>query len=105
MNIHRSMQYRDLGRTGLRVSAVAFGGGPVSGLLVGDDLAHQRAVVGYAIAQGVNWFDTAATYGRGSSEAHLGRVLEELGVADGVHVATKVRLAPGDLGDIRGAVF
>src|SRR5207247_11104373 len=48
--------------------------------------------------------DTAATYGNGESERNLGRVLEELGAAARVHVATKVRLMPEDLADIRGAV-
>jgi aryl-alcohol dehydrogenase-like predicted oxidoreductase len=86
---------RVLGRTGLRVSVVAFGAGPVSGLMTGHDAALQRATVERAVALGVNWFDTAAGYGDGRSEANLGRVLAELGAADRVHVATKVRV-PGD---------
>jgi aryl-alcohol dehydrogenase-like predicted oxidoreductase len=98
------MQYRTLGKTGLRVSALAFGAGPISTLMVGDDGQRQRAVVGHAIERGVNWFDTAATYGAGQSETSLGRVLQELGAAARVSVATKVRLAVEDLGDIRGAV-
>jgi aryl-alcohol dehydrogenase-like predicted oxidoreductase len=90
---------RVLGRTGLRVSVVAFGAGPVSGLMTGDDAALQRATVGRAIDRGVNWFDTAAGYGDGRSEANLGRVLTELGAADRVHVATKVRVPPDHLDD------
>ena len=39
------MIYRTLGRTGLRVSAVAFGAGPVSGLMTGTDAAAQLATV------------------------------------------------------------
>jgi aryl-alcohol dehydrogenase-like predicted oxidoreductase len=95
---------RVLGRTGLRVSVVAFGAGPVSGLMTGDDAALQQATVARAIALGVNWFDTAAGYGDGRSEANLGRVLTELGVADRVNVATKVRIPADQLDDPAEAI-
>src|SRR5262245_27190514 len=85
---------RTLGRTGIRVSVIAFGAGPVSGLVTGTDQAAQLATVQRAIDAGVNWFDTAPGYGNGRSEVNLGRVLAELGVAGGVHVATKVRVPP-----------
>ena len=98
------MNYRTLGRTGLRVSAVAFGAGPVSGLMTGDDRDLQRATVARAIDTGINWFDTAAGYGNGKSEANLGRVLAELGAADRVHVATKVRIPADAFADIAGYV-
>ena len=98
------MQHRTLGKTGLRVSAIAFGAGPISTLMVGDDQRRQCAVVAHAVERGVNWFDTAATYGAGQSEQSLGRALEELGIANQVHVATKVRLTADDLGDIRTAI-
>ena len=97
------MQYRTLGKTGLAISVLSFGAGPISTLMVGDDGDRQRAVVKYAFERGVNWFDTAATYGNGRSEENLGRVLEELGNPR-VHVATKVRLIGDDLADIGGAV-
>lgn len=98
------MIYRPLGKTGIEISALSFGAGPISTLMVGDDGERQQAVVQAAIDRGINWFDTAATYGAGQSERSLGRALEALGAARRVHVATKVRLAPDDLGDIRGAV-
>ena len=72
------MMYRVLGRTGVRVSVVSFGAGPVSGLMTGTDAGAQRATIGRAIEAGVNWFDTAAGYGQGQSEANLGRVLADL---------------------------
>ena len=97
------MQYRVLGQTGISISAISFGAGPISQLLVGNDADRQRAVIQYAIERGINWFDTAATYGAGQSEQNLGRVLNELNAAQRVHVATKVRLMPEDLGDIGGA--
>ena len=99
-----AMPYRTLGRTGLQVSALAFGAGPISTLMVGDDRERQDAVVRAAVARGINWFDTAATYGGGQSEQSLGRVLEELRCTAQVHVATKVRLTTDDLADVRGAV-
>src|SRR5215813_13342026 len=98
------MDYRTLGKTGVRISALSFGCGPISTLLVGDDGDRQRAVVERALKCGLNWFDTAATYGGGQSERNLGRVLEELGAASRVHVATKVRLVGDDMADIRSAV-
>jgi aryl-alcohol dehydrogenase-like predicted oxidoreductase len=98
------MMYRTLGRTGVRVSAVSFGAGPVSGLMTGADHAAQLATVRRAVEVGINWFDTAAGYGDGRSEANLGRVLAELGVADRVHVATKVRLPPEMPADVAGYV-
>jgi len=84
--------YRTLGRTGLRVSAVSFGAGPVSGLMTGTDFLAQFATVERAIAAGINWFDTAPGYGNGQSEANLGRVLSELCATKSVQVATKVRV-------------
>lgn len=98
------MEYRTLGKTGLKVSALSFGAGPVSTLMISDELKQQRDVIAYAIERGVNWFDTAATYGNGMSEQNLGRVLAGLQPISQIHVATKVRLAPEDLSDIRGAV-
>jgi aryl-alcohol dehydrogenase-like predicted oxidoreductase len=98
------MEYRTLGRTGIRVSAVSFGAGPISGLMTGDDEARQRATIRYAVERGINWFDTAATYGDGRSESALGRALRDLPPVAMVHVATKVRLADDDLHDISGAV-
>ncbi|HND54202.1 MAG TPA: aldo/keto reductase [Pirellulaceae bacterium] len=98
------MQYRSLGSTGVQVSELSFGCGPVPALLTGDDRPRQLGVVGHALERGVNWFDTAAGYGQGASEQNLGDVLAVLGAGDDVHVATKVRLVDGDLDDIPAAV-
>lgn len=86
------MQYRVLGRTGIRVSVIAFGAGPVSGLITGADADAQNAVVATAIESGINWFDTAPGYGQGQSELNLGRVLSELRPTEPIYIATKVRL-------------
>lgn len=98
------MQYRILGRTGLSVSAMGLGAGPVPALMTGDDAYTQREVLARALAVGVNWIDTAAGYGDGRSEASIGRALRDLGAQGKFHVATKVRLAPADMGDVEGAV-
>ena len=98
------MRYRKLGSTGLEVSEIALGAGPVSGLWTGTDAALQRATLAQALELGVNWIDTAAGYGDGSSESNLARRLKELGVGEQVHVATKVRLLPHQMGDVRRAV-
>ncbi len=98
------MRFHALGSTGIRVSRLAFGAGPVSQLLTGDDAALQRETIAAAVEAGVNWFDTAATYGAGQSEEHLGRTLAELNLAERVHVATKVRVMPEQLDDIRRTV-
>ena len=96
------MNYRRLGRTGLRVSEIGFGCGSVGGLLVRGDAPEQTRAVSRAIQLGINYFDTAPSYGDGNSETNLGRVLREL-QAD-VFVGSKVRLSSSDLGDVAGAV-
>lgn len=98
------MHYRPLGTTGIDVSAISFGAGPVSGLMTGADFQEQCAVVQHALSTGVNWFDTAATYGEGRSEESLGRVLGVVGKGQQVHIATKVRLRAEQLEDIQSAV-
>lgn len=99
------MNYRPLGGTGIRISEVSFGAGPVPALLTRDkDAETQAATVRRAIESGINWFDTAATYGDGRSESSLGAALAELRAGD-VHIATKVRLSPDKLDDISSCVL
>ncbi len=85
---------RRLGRTGLQVSCLSFGAGPVSGLMTGDDHEAQAETLGTLFKRGINWLDTAAGYGNGLSEANIGRVLAEVPeeVRGQLHVATKVRI-------------
>jgi len=98
------MQYRPLGSTGIKISELSFGGGPVSGLMTAADIDRQLTVVNRAVECGLNWFDTAATYGGGQSERSLGSVFKQLGDTTNVHVATKVRIMPDDLADIAGHI-
>jgi len=100
-----AVKLRPLGASGVWISELAFGAGPVSGLMTAPDAAaQQRATIQRALEAGINWFDTAAAYGAGQSETSLGAALEELRVGDEVHVATKVRLNLEQLDDIKGAV-
>jgi D-threo-aldose 1-dehydrogenase len=96
------MKLHPFGRTGLHISEIAFGAGTTAGLLVSGDEAAQRAVLAHAIAEGINWIDTAALYGDGASEAAIGRLLPSLSPLP--QVSTKVRLEPRDMSDIAGAV-
>jgi len=97
------MRYRELGKTQLQVSEIGFGCGNVGGLMIRGSHAEQVQAVRRAIELGINYFDTAASYGSGISETNLGRVLRELQPKN-VVVATKVGIRAEDLGDIRGAV-
>ncbi|HUP78226.1 MAG TPA: aldo/keto reductase [Pirellula sp.] len=96
---------RRLGKTELQVPVVAFGAGPVSGLMTGDDHALQLAVVQCALQNGINWFDTAAGYGQGASESNLGRCLSTFPNAYMVHVSTKVRVLFTDPRTLRQQIF
>jgi aryl-alcohol dehydrogenase-like predicted oxidoreductase len=79
------MQYRTLGRTGLRVSEIGFGGAQVgipNYIEAWDPSAEreQQSVVEAlhrALDLGLNYVDTAPGYGGGTSEAVLGRVIGE----------------------------
>ncbi len=96
------MKYRTLGRTGLEVSEIAFGGGFVGGLLIHQDDATKRAAIRRALAAGVNWIDTAPMYGDGQSEEALGWLLKEVEAEP--HVSTKVMLDPARLDDIKSQI-
>jgi aryl-alcohol dehydrogenase-like predicted oxidoreductase len=100
-----TVQQRPLDHTGLTIPAIAFGAGPVSALMT-DAAARdrQRTTIQQALALGVDWFDTAATYGNGASETSLGWALRELGANRSVRIGTKVRLGAEQLADILGAV-
>jgi len=70
------MEYRRLGGSGLKVSALSLGSWVTYGRTVDDDVA--RSCVLAAFEAGVNFFDSAEAYGQGSAELTLGRILSEL---------------------------
>src|SRR5205823_11658089 len=61
------MEYRELGKTGLRVSALGFGCGNVGGLIIREEPRTRVRAVARAIEAGINYFDTASMYGNGQS--------------------------------------
>ncbi|MFI5494154.1 aldo/keto reductase [Actinoplanes sp. NPDC051859] len=92
------MEYRQLGRSGLRVSVLTMGtmtfGGKGGFAAVGaTDVAEARRQVDQCLDAGVNLIDTADVYSDGLSEEIVGEVLA--GRRDDVLVATKVRMPMG----------
>jgi D-threo-aldose 1-dehydrogenase len=96
------MRYRTFGRTGLQVSEVVFGGGWVGGVLIHQDDATKLGTLKRAMDAGINWIDTAPSYGKGQSEQALGWLLKETDSAP--HLSTKVALDTTRLDDIPGQV-
>ena len=96
------MEYRILGKTGLRVSEIGFGCGNVGGLMVRGTEKEQLEAVELALKLGINYFDTAPVYGNGQSEINLGRVLKQ--ITEEAFVATKVQIGVEDSKDIKGCV-
>lgn len=88
------MNYRELGRTGWKVSEVSFGCWAIGGTWGQVDDSESLASLHRALDLGVNFFDTADVYGDGHSEQLLARLRKET-KAD-FHIATKAgrRLDP-----------
>jgi aryl-alcohol dehydrogenase-like predicted oxidoreductase len=82
----RVRRYAPLGRTGLRVSDVSFGGSRLG--------AQEEDAVRHAFDRGINYFDTADSYRGGESETTIGRALR--GKRDRVHIASKTYASPTD---------
>jgi aryl-alcohol dehydrogenase-like predicted oxidoreductase len=94
------MEYRTLGRSGLKVPALSFGAGTFGGQgplfsAWGDtDIAGARRIVDIALEAGMTLFDTADVYSDGASEEILGAALE--GRRDQALISTKLGLPTGD---------
>lgn len=102
------MQYRDLGKTGIRVSAIGFGawaiggaseasGAPLGWGKTSDD--ESLAAIRSARELGVNFFDTSDSYGFGRSESLLGIVLSRH--RPDVIIATKVGVVRTSAGELK----
>ena len=70
------MNYRHLGRSGLKVSELSFGSWVTFGNQVGEDQACECMAAAYGV--GVNFFDNAEVYASGQSETVMGNVLKKL---------------------------
>jgi voltage-dependent potassium channel beta subunit len=71
------MEYRRLGRTGLKLSVLSFGSWVTFDTQMKDDLALESMQAAHDA--GCNFFDNAEAYAGGRSEEIMGRVLRELG--------------------------
>jgi aryl-alcohol dehydrogenase-like predicted oxidoreductase len=89
-----NMNYRNLGRTGFRVSTISFGAWAIGGTWGEVDDRQSLAALHRAVDLGVNFFDTADVYGDGRSEQLLARLKRER--KEEIIVATKAgrRLDP-----------
>jgi aryl-alcohol dehydrogenase-like predicted oxidoreductase len=88
------MEYRELGRTGWKVSEVSFGSWAIGGTWGEVDDKESIAALHRSLDLGVNFFDTADVYGDGRSERLLAQLRKER--PEEFHIATKAgrRLDP-----------
>ena len=86
------MQYRTLGRSGLKVSTICLGT-----MLFGGDTSEEDALTIFncALDAGINFIDTANVYTKGASETIVGKALRASGKRDDLILATKVTNATG----------
>jgi aryl-alcohol dehydrogenase-like predicted oxidoreductase len=94
------MEYRSLGRSGLKVPVLSFGAGtfggsgPLFSAWGNTDATEARRLVDICLEAGVNLFDTADVYSNGASEEILGAAIK--GRRDDVLISTKTSLPMGD---------
>ena len=88
------MNYRLLGRTGMKVSEISFGAWAIGASWGQVDDKESLAALHKAVDLGVNFFDTADVYGNGRSERLIGKLLRER--SETIYVATKAgrKLSP-----------
>jgi aryl-alcohol dehydrogenase-like predicted oxidoreductase len=82
------MEYRPLGRTGMKVSAISFGAGAIGGTWGPVDDEESMRALHSAVDAGTNFVDTADVYGDGRSERLVARLRRER-PGDRIFVATK----------------
>jgi len=71
------VQYRYLGSSGLKVSALSFGAWVTFGDQIGEDVARDMMTAAYDA--GVNFFDNAEAYSSGKAETMMGNVIKKVG--------------------------
>jgi aryl-alcohol dehydrogenase-like predicted oxidoreductase len=81
------MKYRELGRTGWKVSEISFGAWAIGSMWGSVDERESMAALHKALDVGINFFDTADVYGDGRSERLLGRLRKER--KETFYIATK----------------
>jgi aryl-alcohol dehydrogenase-like predicted oxidoreductase len=106
------MEYRQLGKSGLKVPELCFGAGTFGGTKneffkawgATDDIAEARKMIDICMDAGINLFDTADIYSDGQSEEVLGKAIDHLNRED-VMISTKATFrlgnGPNDVGSSR----
>jgi aryl-alcohol dehydrogenase-like predicted oxidoreductase len=96
------MEYRQLGRTGVKVSALSLGTANFADPTPEEEAAR---IIHRAIDAGINLIDTADSYAAGESERYIGKALRKNGQRKRVLLATKVHYpvgqGPNDQGNSR----
>jgi aryl-alcohol dehydrogenase-like predicted oxidoreductase len=105
------MEYRQLGKSGLKIPALSFGAGTFGGGVeffdawgATGDIKEARKIVDICMDAGMNLFDTADIYSDGNSETVLGKAIDHLNRED-VLISTKATFrlgkGPNDIGSSR----
>ena len=106
--IYFPMEFRQLGRSGLKVPALSFGTGTFGGgteffrAWGSSDVAEATRLVDICLEAGVNLFDTADVYSAGLSEEILGKAIE--GRRQDVLISTKTTFPPGQRAERCGII-
>ena len=87
------MEYRNLGRTGVKVSPLCLGCWNFGNA---TDRDESLAIIDHALDAGINFIDTANSYGRGTSETLVGEALRASSRRQQVVLATKVHFPMED---------
>ncbi|CAK9804072.1 L-galactose dehydrogenase [Anthophora quadrimaculata] len=85
----KAMEYRPLGKTGLLVSKLSFGGGPLGCHYGTFDEEEAIEAIRQALKRGINYIDTAPWYNNGGSETIIGKALKGI-PRNAYYIATKV---------------
>lgn len=84
------MEYRTFGRTGWKVSEIAFGGWQIGGTWGEVDDEESIGTLLHSYESGINFVDTAELYGSGRSESVIGESLRRW-KGEKIYVATKIQ--------------
>ena len=89
------MEYRRLGKSGLKVSALSLGSWLTFGKQISDDVAEELMVAAYE--NGINFFDNAEIYARGKSEIVMGNILAKQNWSRDSYIVSSKVFWGGDL--------
>ena len=80
------MEYRNLGKSGLRVSELSYGSWVTFSIQL--DKAKAKKTMKHAYDKGINFFDNAEAYASGASEKIMGEVLSDLGLQRDTYIVS-----------------